>query len=140
MQYSTDVTYQKRVYLVPVLLLALLLNSCISSAPAEIESASPTVLKQRPSPPITERVLVPTPRPAATDPQSVDLQTEELQTNTIVASTDGLLTPEQAALLASLPSRGPAPELQNEVWFNSEPLTLADLRGQVVIVEFWTYG
>lgn len=35
---------------------------------------------------------------------------------------------------------GPAPEILNEVWINSEPLRLTDLRGQVVIVEFWTYG
>ena len=40
----------------------------------------------------------------------------------------------------NLPNQGPAPELTNEVWINSEPLRLADLRGNVVIVEFWTYG
>lgn len=25
-------------------------------------------------------------------------------------------------------------------WFNSKPLTMADLRGKVVMVDFWTYG
>ena len=50
------------------------------------------------------------------------------------------ITPALQALLANLPSQGPAPELTNETWINSEPLRLADLRGQVVIVEFWTYG
>lgn len=33
-----------------------------------------------------------------------------------------------------------APEFTNETWINSEPLRLADLRGKVVLIEFWTYG
>lgn len=33
-----------------------------------------------------------------------------------------------------------APELANEVWINSWPLRLADLRGKVILLEFWTYG
>lgn len=34
-----------------------------------------------------------------------------------------------------------APELREvEAWINTEPLTLADLRGQVVVVHFWTFG
>lgn len=42
---------------------------------------------------------------------------------------------------ASLPDLGPAPELTNEVWLNVDaPLRLADLRGNVVIVEMWTFG
>jgi len=41
----------------------------------------------------------------------------------------------------TLQSLGPAPELENEVWINTdEPLRLADLRGQVVLVDIWTYG
>jgi cytoskeletal protein RodZ len=47
---------------------------------------------------------------------------------------------EQLRLLASLKSQGAAPELLNEVWLNSEPLRLADLRGKVILVEFWTFG
>ncbi len=49
-------------------------------------------------------------------------------------------TAEQLELLAKLRPQGEAPELLNEVWLNSEPLKLADLRGNVVLVEFWTYG
>jgi hypothetical protein len=33
-----------------------------------------------------------------------------------------------------------APEITGGPWFNSEPLSLAGLRGRVVFVEFWTYG
>ena len=36
---------------------------------------------------------------------------------------------------------GPAPELQGEVWLNSDhPLRLSELRGQVVLLEMWTFG
>jgi thiol-disulfide isomerase/thioredoxin len=42
---------------------------------------------------------------------------------------------------ASLPDLGPAPELTNTTWLNVDaPLRLADLRGNVVIVEMWTFG
>ena len=35
---------------------------------------------------------------------------------------------------------GAAPELATGDWINSEPLKLKDLRGRVVLVEFWTFG
>ena len=35
---------------------------------------------------------------------------------------------------------GLAPELGPGPWINSAPLTMAGLRGRVVLVEFWTYG
>ncbi len=33
-----------------------------------------------------------------------------------------------------------APEINSPTWLNSEPLRLTELRGKVVLVEFWTYG
>ena len=33
-----------------------------------------------------------------------------------------------------------APEISSGPWVNSAPLTINDLRGRVVLVEFWTYG
>lgn len=43
--------------------------------------------------------------------------------------------------LAPLPDLGPAPELTNDTWLNTEgPLRLADLRGRVVLLEMWTFG
>ena len=45
--------------------------------------------------------------------------------------------------LAPLSNLGPAPEWQNDLWLNTEdeqPLRVADLRGKVVLLEFWTFG
>lgn len=33
-----------------------------------------------------------------------------------------------------------APEIKSDVWINSPPLAAKDLRGRVVMVEFWTHG
>jgi hypothetical protein len=34
----------------------------------------------------------------------------------------------------------PAPDIAGAPWINSKPLTTGELRGRVVMVEFWTYG
>ena len=34
----------------------------------------------------------------------------------------------------------PAPDITNPTWLNSAPLRMTDLRGKVVMVEFWTFG
>lgn len=49
-------------------------------------------------------------------------------------------TPAPSPTTIALPDQGAAPDFQNDVWINSEPLRLADLRGKVVFIEFWTYG
>jgi len=33
-----------------------------------------------------------------------------------------------------------APDISGETWLNSKPLTIAKLKGRVVLVDFWTYG
>ena len=43
--------------------------------------------------------------------------------------------PETTSLVGSK-----APEIQSGKWINSCPLTLAELRGKIVLVEFWTFG
>jgi cytochrome oxidase Cu insertion factor (SCO1/SenC/PrrC family) len=51
-------------------------------------------------------------------------------------TTAGDTTPEIV-----LKNYGPAPELNNTVWLNTdEPLRLADLRGKVTLIDFWTFG
>ena len=53
------------------------------------------------------------------------------------------------AMLMFTPARGeqpvamsiPAPEFEKaDDWINTKPLQLKDLRGQVVVVHFWTFG
>ncbi|HZC80282.1 MAG TPA: redoxin domain-containing protein [Nitrospiraceae bacterium] len=34
----------------------------------------------------------------------------------------------------------PAPTIANQTWLNSEPKSMADLKGKVVLVEFWTFA
>jgi cytochrome c biogenesis protein CcdA/thiol-disulfide isomerase/thioredoxin len=42
---------------------------------------------------------------------------------------------------SSLPKIGKAPDfMPSGQWYNSQPLTLKDLRGKVVLVDFWTYS
>ena len=51
------------------------------------------------------------------------------------------LSSAELALAESLPDYGLAPEFtQLEGWINSTPLSLEELRGQVVVIDFWTYS
>lgn len=51
------------------------------------------------------------------------------------------LEPVLPIVNASLPDLGPAPELTNDTWLNVDsPLRLADLRGNVVAIDMWTFG
>ncbi len=34
----------------------------------------------------------------------------------------------------------PAPDITSQTWLNSEPKRMAELKGKVVLVEFWTFG
>lgn len=40
----------------------------------------------------------------------------------------------------AIPQGKAAPEIAGSSWINSAPLTINDLKGRVVLVEFWTYG
>jgi len=46
-----------------------------------------------------------------------------------------------SASASGIPDYGPAPEFHGiQDWVNSKPLTLAGLRGHVVLIDFWTYS
>ena len=53
-------------------------------------------------------------------------------------------SPQEADRLvdgSDLPDLGPAPEIANTVWINSDrPLRLAELEGKVVLIDMWTFG
>jgi len=54
-----------------------------------------------------------------------------------LCATAWLVSPQQGSAMTS---GKPAPEITGEQWLNSKPLSIAGLKGRVVLVEFWTYG
>ncbi len=67
--------------------------------------------------------------------QSIQLEDTD---NQIVQAASVGITPQPEVALKDY---GTAPEWQNETWLNIEsPLHLADLRGQVILLEMWTFG
>ncbi|OAJ54763.1 cytochrome C biogenesis protein [Paraburkholderia ginsengiterrae] len=59
----------------------------------------------------------------------------------VATATSGGAMIRTAAEAAPLPVEGVLPPLDGAVqWLNSQPLTLQDLRGKVVLVDFWTYS
>jgi thiol-disulfide isomerase/thioredoxin len=54
--------------------------------------------------------------------------------------TDGGLSNLEADTLIEAARAAVAPEFVKGNWINSDPLTLLQLRGHVVLVEFWTFG
>lgn len=47
----------------------------------------------------------------------------------------------EEAIMLDLPDLGPAPEIVNQTWLNTdEPITIASQRGKVILIEFWTFG
>lgn len=51
-----------------------------------------------------------------------------------------LLSPFRAYTAHKSSESTTAPELTPGDWINSKPLTLNDLRGRVVLIDFWTFG
>ena len=71
-----------------------------------------------------------------TQPQEVTNQLDQAQDEVVVPQEE--VVPQASIMLDNF---GPAPELNNEVWLNTDgPLRLADLRGKVVLLEMWTFS
>ncbi len=86
---------------------------------AQVSGGSGSAIEKR----LFER-LAPSPKPVATVDRSPFIKVQ---------------LPARAPL--SLPVEGQIPSLEGAVeWLNSPPLTVEQLRGKVVLVDFWTFG
>ncbi len=65
----------------------------------------------------------------------IDMKRRTLLGAIISGAMTGIIAPPAHALANS----DPAPEISGDIWINSAPLRWADLRGRVVLVEFWTF-
>jgi hypothetical protein len=152
---------QKSIYISAALGL-LLLAACGVTEPATIsrpDTPAPElpmteeimVTEEPPAPtesvakePTATREVTPTEEMAAPTEEVIETVTKEMMADDKETMAEQVNMPRpteaQQQLLASLPVVGTPPELNNEMWLNSNPLQLANLRGKVVIVEFWTYG
>ncbi len=132
--FSTVLWLIPAIFLAAISLAAIFLAACTSSTDPAEEFSRPsgavsepgTTAEALPEPPATavsEDSLTPTNQPSP----------EPLQATTPLEET--------APLQVILPDLGPAPDITNEIWLNTDqPLNLAALRGRVVLVEFWTFG
>ncbi len=63
-----------------------------------------------------------------------------LKTVTAAAMLAAAMATSATAIAGPLKNSSPAPEFTGiEKWLNSDPLTIQQLRGKVVLVDFWTY-
>ena len=121
----------------PVLLLtaALLLAACSSAAPEPVSEAPAAQVQQQAAAPAATSAP-PTSAPAAA-PAPEDTPTPE-PSKPVTAGT----TPDDSALIVTPPTgdEKTVPEITGIAsWINSEPMTFDEQRGDVVLVDFWTY-
>ncbi len=123
-----------------------------TSAPAAVETHTPEgPATQTPEPTATPQPTA-TPEPTATleptatpQPTATPEPTETPQPSIIAPGGIQTEAPAESAASCQGTAGGQvgncAPELQGtQDWINSEPLTMQELRGKVVLVDFWTYS
>ena len=120
----------RKFHLLLTLIVALAVTACseaadpIATAETQQATAQPAVSHTPPATVIT----------AEQDPAAPDVQVSTPAATQAPTVTDA---PEAVVL----PVIGPAPGWDNSVWINTEtPLPLDELRGKVVLLEFWTFG
>lgn len=81
------------------------------------------------------------PLPTTTMQDDTSMEVEPENENAGAEVTTIAPTYDTIPLTVELQDLGTAPEITNNEWINTEkPLRLAELRGKVVVVEFWTFG
>lgn len=68
------------------------------------------------------------------------LTTDAQAVSTLAALTNGSVEGNSRDVLIPARKAAAAPAFEKGTWINTEPLELKELRGRVVLVEFWTYG
>ncbi len=96
-----------------------LLAACGGSDSAEI--IGPSAIQE---PPPSPTVIAPTLRPTATPPTPLATKSASANSDRKVGGAVGNLAPEFGGI---------------EAWINGGPLTMEELRGRVVLIDFWTY-
>ncbi len=108
------------------------------STPAR-EPASESSAAENPAPPQAEAdpTTAPEPEPAPTATTTVQELAALVEANPVAEAAE----PEPTAAVERERAEGPlaADPVGIQTWINSDPLTLEQLRGKVVLVDFWTY-
>ncbi|MCO6451867.1 MAG: hypothetical protein J5I90_13870 [Caldilineales bacterium] len=124
-------------WMVPTLAGLWALSACAGGPASNLvmPTAEAAMIAETPSAPApTATTLLDTPLPEPSP-------TPDTPPTAVATATTPAMTPTPTRIPAPADDFGPAPEINTEVWLNTEqPVRLADQRGKVVLVDFWTFG